>query len=56
MRYGIGDIACSFSGKEVKNVSANQRSGWPSWIPKTSNTSSEPLQEHLWKVWWLQMK
>ena len=31
-----GDLACSFSGKEVKTVLSNQRTGRPSWISNHS--------------------
>ena len=45
-----GDLACSFSGKDTKNVTAIQRLVWPSWISNHSKKEQhffKPLQEHL---------
>ena len=51
---GMSDeLACSSSDKEVKNVSANQRSGWPFWNSNRSekNTSSWHREEKGLQVW-----
>lgn len=37
---------CSFSGKEVKNILANQRSGWLSWITDHSKKKQHFLRAH----------
>jgi hypothetical protein len=56
-----GDIACSFSEKKIKNVSTNQRPGWPPWmdfesLEKLTTLLQNPQGNILWQLWRFQMK